>query len=68
MTSTPDMSFGAWLGMALAGLIWGVRLEGRVNAHDQLFEERKQLANERHEDVKDRLERIEQKLDRALED
>lgn len=66
--ASPDMSFGAWLGTALAGIIWGVRLEGRVNAHDQLFEERKEQADERHEIMTAWLERVETKLDKALED
>lgn len=47
---------------ALGGVIWGVRLEGRVNAHDQLFEEREKLSDERHEDIKNQLNRIETML------
>ena len=55
---------------AVGGGIWAVRLEGRINGHDQLFEERDTqdklrvaMADERHRDVKERLERIERKLD-----
>ena len=48
---------------AIGGIVWGVRLEGRVNGHDNLFKERKELADERQDDIKDRLIRIEAKLD-----
>jgi hypothetical protein len=44
---------------------WNVSLQGRVNAHDALFEEREKQADDRHEDLKARLVRIETKLDRA---
>lgn len=53
-------------GMIMAGVsivAWGIRQEGRINAHDRLFIEREKQLDERHEDVKDRLERIERKLD-----
>ena len=46
---------------------WNVSLQGRVNGHDKLFDEREKQADERHEDVKTRLDRIEQKLDRTLQ-
>lgn len=49
----------------LSGVIWAVRQEGRINAHDQLFITREKMADERHEDLKERLVRIEQKLDRS---
>jgi hypothetical protein len=59
---------------ALSGTIWAIRLEGKVsenrtlaearlNEHDQLFEERKKLADERQADLKAHLQRIEAKLD-----
>lgn len=67
-------TFSAAIGVAatsIAGVVWGVRQEGRINEHDRLFEERanqeterQQHLNERHTDIKDRLERIENKLDR----
>lgn len=60
-------SVSAAVGVAvtsIAGVVWGVRQEGRINEHDRLFKERKEQADERHADIKDRLERIENKLDR----
>jgi hypothetical protein len=45
------------------GIIWGIRLEGRVNTHTTLFDEREKLATSRHDDLTNRLDRIEQKLD-----
>lgn len=55
------------VGTALVGVTsWTSKLQGRVNGHDQLFEERKEQADERHDDVKARLVRIEQKLDQTL--
>ena len=50
---------------AASGVVWAVRQEGRINAHDQLFVTREKVADERHEDLKERLERIERKLDKA---
>ena len=50
--------------MACVGVVgWAIRQEGRINAHDSLFEEREKQAVERHDDIKDRLTRIESKLD-----
>ena len=50
-------------GAALAGIVWAVRLEGRVNSHDTLFVERQSQQVERDSDIKNRLVRIENKLD-----
>lgn len=48
----------------IAGVVvWSIRQEGRINAHDKIFEERAAQAIERHEDLKARLVRIETKLD-----
>lgn len=64
-----DASVSSWswlwapIATAVGGLIWGVRLEGRVNAHDQRFDLERDQADERHADIKERLVRIEQKLD-----
>lgn len=54
-----------WETVAVAAgvIIWAIRLEGRVNGHDKLFEEREKQACERHEDLVGRLDRIERKLD-----
>ena len=54
------------LGIPLMGVIvWSIRQEGRINAHDTLFVERKERAEEITDDIKARLVRIEAKLDRA---
>lgn len=55
----------AMAGTIVGGIVWAVRLEGRVNAHQTLFEEREKLTIQRHADLQARLIRIEQKLDRA---
>jgi len=54
----------------VTGLVWAIRLEGKVNTHEQLFAEREKQRIERseadtdkHNDLKDRLVRIEGKLD-----
>lgn len=54
----------AVVGMAISGVVWGVRLEGRINGHDTLFVEREKRVEERHDDICRRLDRIEAKLDR----
>lgn len=51
----------------LAGVIWAVRLEGKVNEHDQLFEEREKLNASQHRSVTDQLVRIENKLDKVTD-
>ena len=47
----------------LGGVIWAVRLEGRVNQQEAISVERGKSEDERSEDMKDRLQRIETKLD-----
>ena len=58
-----EILLGVGLPMSLAGIVAAVRLEGRVNGHDRLFEERQLLLDERHNELKERLMRIENKLD-----
>lgn len=48
----------------IGGVVWAVRIEGKVNAHTALFDEREKLAESRFESVERRLIRIEAKLDR----
>lgn len=43
-------------------VVWAVRLEGRVNAHDRAHEEHKQ----RHEELRSDLTYIRERIDRAL--
>lgn len=53
------------IGLAIvAGIVWAVRIEGRVNMHDRLFEEREKQVEDRHQELQARLIRIEAKLDR----
>lgn len=54
----------AVFGMAISGIVWGVRLEGRINGHDVVFTEREKQLEVRHQDLCRRLDRIEAKLDR----
>ncbi len=56
-----------WFVTFVAGLVWAIRQEGRLNAHDALFDERDAQADERHSDLKQRLTRIEEKIDTARE-
>lgn len=64
--STPGTYSWLWapIATAVGGLIWGVRLEGRVNAHDQRFEQEERLGDERHTAVIEWLKRLDQKLDK----
>ena len=60
----PDLGFLLSLGASAVGLVaWAVRVEGRVNGHDKLFEEREKALMERHVELQYRLGRIEGKLD-----
>jgi hypothetical protein len=52
----------ASLGAASTAGIWALRIEGRVNAHEQLFEEREKQAMERHEDLKEDLKELKQMI------
>lgn len=58
------------VGLLLSGIIWGVRLEGRVNmaeAHDQAVKEHlKELLDVKFDALTTRLERIERTLNGTL--
>lgn len=68
-----DFAIGAILtsgAMGVAGIVWGVRQEGRINAHDQKFIDQKELQAQRDltesarfNAVIGRLDRIEKKQD-----
>jgi hypothetical protein len=62
-----DPLFATLGGTVIAGVVWAVRQEGRLNAHDALFEEREKQTNERHTEMAESLKRIELKLDRVVE-
>lgn len=60
------------LGIILAGIgfigsvvVWGLRLEGRVNVQAQRVDDLKELINEKFNAANERLERIEHKIDSA---
>lgn len=57
----------AWGGVAGAGTVWAVRQEGRINGHDDLFEERGNREDERFRMVMDYLKHFDDKLDRLME-
>lgn len=64
----PDLGFMLSLAVTLiGGVAWAVRVEGRVNGHDKLFEEREKALAARHEELAYRLQRIEAKLDKLNE-
>lgn len=52
--------------MCVAGIVYAVRMEGRVNSLDKLIDERKDQADERHNDIKAALIRIESKIDNNI--
>lgn len=51
----------------IAGIIWLIRLEGRVNTHEAECTQRETKHDERHVESTKKLDRIEAKLDRVLE-
>ena len=50
----------------IGAVVFAIRQEGRINAHDQLFQEREKLANERHADLKNDLKEIKDTLSQAI--
>ena len=48
-------------GASTAG-IWALRLEGRVNGHEQLFTEREKQALDRHTEIKEDLTELKQMI------
>jgi hypothetical protein len=57
----------------IGAIVWAVRVEGRVNGHDDAFtnmnkllDERDEHNKERHQELAGRLERIEVKIDRGF--
>lgn len=57
----------------VGGIVWAVRVEGKVNGHQTLFDEREKQSESRekraeawHDEIQDRMIRIEDKIDRRL--
>lgn len=48
----------------VAAIVWAVRIEGKVNNHTTILEEREKQSEDRHNELQARLIRIEAKLDR----
>jgi hypothetical protein len=55
------------VGLAIAGVVWLVRLEGRHDSHERECIVWRQRADERHKEVKEHLGNINEKLDRVIE-
>ena len=51
----------------VVGIVWLIRLEGRVNTHERMCEERQKRMDERHEAMAHLLDAMSQKLDKLLE-
>lgn len=54
------------VGFVIGGLVWGLRLEGRVNTADQRFLDLKELINSQFSGMDRRLERIERAMNGRL--
>lgn len=64
MTPMEMLSVSLGIGApCLTGVVWAMRQEGRINAHDDKFEAKEKLDDERHIELTRRLIRIENKLD-----
>ena len=51
----------------IAGTVWLVRLEGRMNIHEAVCAERYQQLQSRHQETTKELRSIDHKLDRLVE-
>ena len=51
----------------VAGIVWLIRLEGRLNTHEGQCAERQKRLDERHKTIQDHLTSMDGKLDRLLE-
>jgi hypothetical protein len=54
------------IGQVIGGIVWGVRLEGKVNLQDQRTTDLKELINTRFDSTDERLKRIERSLNGHL--
>jgi len=60
----PIMAF--MITITAGGIVWGIRLEGRVNQQEKLFELRDKYLDSRHEEIRTWMQRFDAKLDRVL--
>ena len=63
---TSIITFG--LAYVFAAVIWGIRLEGRVNVQEQRHADLRELISTRFDTVESRLERIEKALNGMLKE
>lgn len=53
-------------GQVIVGIVWGVRLEGKVNLQEQRTTDLKELINTRFDSTDERLKRIERAMNGSL--
>lgn len=53
-------------GQVIVGIVWGVRLEGKVNLQEQRTTDLKELINTRFDGTDERLKRIERAMNGKL--
>lgn len=63
-----DSGVLAAIGMALAGVVWAVRVEGKVVAHDREIEQLRHDTDTKVEQVLRQLDYIRERIDRVLEE
>ena len=63
---TSIITFG--LAYVFAAVIWGIRLEGRVNVQEQRHTDLRELINTRFDALDTRLERVEKALNGMLKE
>lgn len=69
-----DLTFSEWVRVLwpllvafIGGVVWGIRLEGRVSALRELFAQRDKYLDSRHAELQGWMVRFDAKLDRLLE-
>lgn len=55
------------VGLAVAGIVWLIRLEGRHDAHEKECLQYRKLVDVRHDSLEKKLDHIDEKLDRVIE-
>lgn len=55
-------------GMLVGALVWAVRIEGQVRAHDRELEQLRRDTDSKIRQIHDAIDYIRQRIDRAIED
>lgn len=55
------------VGLAIAGIVWLIRLEGKHHAHERECIQYRKLVDERHQATHKKLDHMDEKLDRLVE-